>query len=251
MGGQTGFGQDELNQGSKDNGTGEIVGLVPPASKFILRTSAPKAIQSTAGNDSCETSTTKSKKTLFHEEAYSGQRQGASQVLFGKAIAGSQNRVWKRTTDGDEARKIKRKSSDGTEEENQAKRTTTMRRHSVADDKDRVALICKNVPPRFNNSQKLRQHFSKFGEVARVFPKPERGMATIHFKTHESALEAKKKRSSYHERREENGAILELLLTCWESPGKKILSRRCYGPNCWTNQKTGPRYNKTVQMEKK
>lgn len=52
MGGQTGFGQDELNQGSKDNGTGEIVGLVPPASKFILRTSAPKAIQSTAGNDS-------------------------------------------------------------------------------------------------------------------------------------------------------------------------------------------------------
>lgn len=72
------------------------------------------------------------------------------------------------------------------EEENQAKRTTTMRRHSVADDKDRVALICKNVPPRFNNSQKLRQHFSKFGEVARVFPKPERGMATIHFKTHVS-----------------------------------------------------------------
>lgn len=72
------------------------------------------------------------------------------------------------------------------EEENQAKRTTTMRRHSVADNKDRVALICKNVPPRFNNSQKLRQHFSKFGEVARVFPKPERGMATIHFKTHVS-----------------------------------------------------------------
>lgn len=72
------------------------------------------------------------------------------------------------------------------EEENQAKRTTMTRRLSVADDKDRVALICKNVPPRFNNSQKLRQHFSKFGEVARVFPKPERGMATIHFKTHVS-----------------------------------------------------------------
>lgn len=72
------------------------------------------------------------------------------------------------------------------EEENQAKRTTMTRRLSVADDKDRVALICKNVLPRFNNSQKLRQHFSKFGEVARVFPKPEKGMATIHFKTHVS-----------------------------------------------------------------
>lgn len=234
MGGQTGFGQDELNQGSKDNGTGEIVGLVPPASKFILRTSAPKAIQSTAGNDSCETSTTKSKKTLFHEEAYSGQRQGASQVLFGKAIAGSQNRVWKRTTDGEEARKIKRKSSDGTEEENQAKRTTTMRRHSVADDKDRVALICKNVPPRFNNSQKLRQHFSKFGEVARVFPKPERGMATIHFKTHESALEAKRK-----------GAVImkgekrmELFWSSY-SPAGKVQARKSSAEDA-TGQTAGP-----------
>ena len=70
------------------------------------------------------------------------------------------------------------------EEENQAKRTTLARRLSVVDDKDRVALICKNVPPRFNNSQRLRQHFSKFGEISRVFPKPEKGMATIHFKTH-------------------------------------------------------------------
>lgn len=232
---QTGFGQDELSQGSKDNGTGEIVGLVPPASKFILRTSASKAIQSTASNDKgIETSTTKSKKTLFQEEAHSGHRPGASQVLFGKAIAGSQNRVWKRTTDGEEARKIKRKSSDGTEEENQAKRTTMTRRLSVADDKDRVALICKNVPPRFNNSQKLRQHFSKFGEVARVFPKPERGMATIHFKTHESALEAKRR-----------GAVImkgekrmELFWSSY-SPAGKVQARKSSAEDA-TGQTAGP-----------
>lgn len=232
---QTGFGQDELSQGSKDNGTGEIVGLVPPASKFILRTSAPKAIQSTASNDKgIETSTTKSKKTLFQEEAHSGHRPGASQVLFGKAIAGSQNRVWKRTTDGEEARKIKRKSSDGTEEENQAKRTTMTRRLSVADDKDRVALICKNVLPQFNNSQKLRQHFSKFGEVARVFPKPERGMATIHFKTHESALEAKKR-----------GAVImkgekrmELFWSSY-SPAGKVQARKSSAEDA-TGQTAGP-----------
>ncbi|XP_062580149.1 uncharacterized protein LOC134242131 [Saccostrea cucullata] len=77
------------------------------------------------------------------------------------------------------------------EEENQAKRTLSTRRLSSVE--DRVGLICKNVPIGFNSGQKLRQHFTKFGEVTRVIPKPDKGLATIHFKTHEAALEAKRK----------------------------------------------------------
>ncbi|XP_048739403.2 germinal-center associated nuclear protein-like isoform X2 [Ostrea edulis] len=187
---------DTSTGSSEEKGMGEIKDLTPPASTFILRGSAPNPIQSAAGIEAKPGSnTTSSKKNLFSRSADEGVRQGAPQTLFGKAIASTRQMTWRRTSDGEEGRKLKRRSSDETVEDTHAKRTTIARRMSVVEDKDKVAIICKNVPPRFNNIQKLRQHFSKFGDVARVFPKPERGMATIHFKTHEAALDAKRRGS--------------------------------------------------------
>ncbi|XP_062617863.1 germinal-center associated nuclear protein-like [Saccostrea cucullata] len=172
--------------------SGEIKELSPPASVFILKESVPRPIQSTAATDvDVETVTSKSKKNLFSRVANVVQKPGGAQALFGKAIAGTQQMTWRRGSIGEEGRKMKRRSSDETEEETQTKRALSTRRLSSVE--DRVGLICKNVPPRFNSGQKLRQHFTKFGEVTRVIPKPDKGMATIHFKTHEAALEAKRK----------------------------------------------------------
>ncbi|XP_061179067.1 germinal-center associated nuclear protein-like [Saccostrea echinata] len=176
----------------RDKSSGEIKELSPPASMFILKGSTSKTIQSTAATEvGVDTVSSKSKKNLFSKAANMGPKPGGAQTLFGKAIASTQQMTWRRGAEGEEGRKMKRRSSDETEEETHAKRATSTRRLSSVE--DRVALICKNVPPRFNSGQKLRQHFTKFGEVTRVITKPDKGMATIHFKTHEAALEAKRK----------------------------------------------------------
>ncbi|KAK3581304.1 hypothetical protein CHS0354_033043 [Potamilus streckersoni] len=89
----------------------------------------------------------------------------------------------------DESLKRPRKKSD---EEARGKRTVLRRLSSGTEDlSSRVAIVCKNIPPKFNNIRFLRQHFSKFGSVTRVFPVPVKNMATVHFQTHEAAEEAK------------------------------------------------------------
>ena len=53
-----------------------------------------------------------------------------------------------------------------------------------SEDQTKVAIICKNVPARFNNAILLKKHFGQFGPVARVFPNPKKTEATVHFKNH-------------------------------------------------------------------
>ncbi|KAL3853116.1 hypothetical protein ACJMK2_016691 [Sinanodonta woodiana] len=89
----------------------------------------------------------------------------------------------------DESLKRPRKKSD---EDGPLKRPVLRRMSSATDDlSSRVALVCKNIPAKFNNIRFLRQHFSKFGPVTRIFPVPVKNMATVHFQTHDAAEEAK------------------------------------------------------------
>ncbi|XP_036370036.1 germinal-center associated nuclear protein isoform X2 [Octopus sinensis] len=54
-------------------------------------------------------------------------------------------------------------------------------------------LVCKNIPPKFNQVPFLRNHFSKFGAVQRVTRNLAKHGANIHFKDHKSAAHAKMK----------------------------------------------------------
>jgi hypothetical protein len=62
-----------------------------------------------------------------------------------------------------------------------------IRRMSSTDDMiNRVAIICNYVPNKYNKIFFMKKHFSRFGEVVKVFPNPRKFMTTIHFKTHVS-----------------------------------------------------------------
>ncbi|KAL5015301.1 hypothetical protein ScPMuIL_009571 [Solemya velum] len=65
------------------------------------------------------------------------------------------------------------------------------RQSSMTDMSNRVSIVCKDVPVKYNQHMLLRKHFSKFGEVAKVFPNPRKRSATIHFVDHEAASNAK------------------------------------------------------------
>lgn len=69
-----------------------------------------------------------------------------------------------------------------------AKRIGLKRMSSNSDEiATKVAIVCKNINSRVNNAVLLRRHFSKFGEVAKIFSNPAKGSAVIHFKDHVSS----------------------------------------------------------------
>ncbi|CAL8266206.1 unnamed protein product [Lota lota] len=63
---------------------------------------------------------------------------------------------------------------------------------------DCTAFHCKNVPPTLNKKEVMEKHFSRFGKVRRVFCRPNKNLAIIHFQDHASAAKAKKKGKMLH-----------------------------------------------------
>uniref|UniRef100_A0A8C9WGI3 Germinal-center associated nuclear protein n=1 Tax=Scleropages formosus TaxID=113540 RepID=A0A8C9WGI3_SCLFO len=63
---------------------------------------------------------------------------------------------------------------------------------------DATAIQCKNVPTNLNRKEIMRTHFSRFGRVLRVFCRPQKNLAIIHFQDHASATRAKKRGKLLH-----------------------------------------------------
>ncbi|XP_017285867.1 germinal-center associated nuclear protein isoform X2 [Kryptolebias marmoratus] len=81
---------------------------------------------------------------------------------------------------------------------------------------DLATIMCRNVPHALNKKDVMEKHFARFGKVLRVFCRPAKNMAIVHFGDHASAAKAKKKGKLLHRH--------ELLLL-WQkkkqSPGEK------------------------------
>uniref|UniRef100_UPI0037E89A44 germinal-center associated nuclear protein n=1 Tax=Semicossyphus pulcher TaxID=241346 RepID=UPI0037E89A44 len=82
---------------------------------------------------------------------------------------------------------------------------------------DCTTIMCRNVPPALNRKDIMEKHFVHFGKVHKIFCRPAKNMAIVHFKDHGSAARAKKKGKVLHRH--------ELLLL-WQkkkqqSPGDK------------------------------
>ncbi|XP_021362693.1 germinal-center associated nuclear protein-like isoform X2 [Mizuhopecten yessoensis] len=181
--------------------TGDIAQqLHPPKTTFVTKTTQSNTGVDTQGT-SRGTSGGPQEQGLFGApKAASQSRSGtdvsargssSSKQLFGKTDNQSQGVFGKSGTS--DTRKLGRKTSDDTDEAPRAKRTTIRRLSSVSGDlSDKIVIVCKNVPAKYNNARNLRSHFCKFGEVKRTFPNPKRQQATIHFSTHDEAASAKR-----------------------------------------------------------
>ncbi|CAB1346720.1 unnamed protein product [Coregonus sp. 'balchen'] len=81
---------------------------------------------------------------------------------------------------------------------------------------DATILQCKSVPPSLNKKNIIEKHFGRFGKVCRVYCRPHKNLAIVHFQDHASAAKAKKKGKMLHRQ--------EIFLF-WQrkkhSPGKK------------------------------
>ncbi|XP_041925259.1 germinal-center associated nuclear protein [Alosa sapidissima] len=63
---------------------------------------------------------------------------------------------------------------------------------------DMTVLQCKGVPPNLNRKDVIEKHFNHFGKVRRVFCRPQKNLAIVHFQDHASAAKAKKRGKSLH-----------------------------------------------------
>nr|XP_006636742.1 PREDICTED: germinal-center associated nuclear protein [Lepisosteus oculatus] len=61
---------------------------------------------------------------------------------------------------------------------------------------DAISIQCKNIPPHLNKKEILEKHFGRFGKVLKVYCRPNKSLATVHFHDHASAAKAKKKGKS-------------------------------------------------------
>lgn len=58
---------------------------------------------------------------------------------------------------------------------------------------DATVIQCRGIPPNYNRKDLITQHFGHFGKVLRVYCRPQKNLAIVHFKDHASAAKAKKK----------------------------------------------------------
>ncbi|XP_066542369.1 germinal-center associated nuclear protein isoform X2 [Hoplias malabaricus] len=56
-----------------------------------------------------------------------------------------------------------------------------------------TAIQCKGIPPSVNRKDLLEKHFGRFGKVRKVYCRPAKNCATVHFLDHASAAKAKKR----------------------------------------------------------
>ncbi|XP_056884180.1 germinal-center associated nuclear protein isoform X1 [Takifugu flavidus] len=59
-------------------------------------------------------------------------------------------------------------------------------------------ILCKNVPANLNRKDIIEKHFGRFGKVRKVFCRPAKNMATVHFNDHAAAAQAKKRGKVLH-----------------------------------------------------
>ncbi|XP_048050228.1 germinal-center associated nuclear protein isoform X2 [Megalobrama amblycephala] len=58
---------------------------------------------------------------------------------------------------------------------------------------DATVIQCKGIPPKLNRKDIITQHFEHFGKVLKVYCRPQKNLAIVHFQDHASAAKAKKK----------------------------------------------------------
>ncbi|KAL4226945.1 Germinal-center associated nuclear protein [Mactra antiquata] len=87
---------------------------------------------------------------------------------------------------------------------------------------NKIAIVCKKVPHKYNNSMFLKSHFKTFGEVTKVFANQSKMQATVHFKTHEDAFEAKRRGRSLGP----DINPMEIFWSSYTAPGTPKLSRQ-------------------------
>ncbi|XP_016375449.1 germinal-center associated nuclear protein isoform X2 [Sinocyclocheilus rhinocerous] len=58
---------------------------------------------------------------------------------------------------------------------------------------DATVIQCKGIPPNLNKKDLVIQHFGHFGKVLKVYCRPQKNLAIVHFQDHASAAKAKKK----------------------------------------------------------
>uniref|UniRef100_A0A8C6NZW1 Germinal-center associated nuclear protein n=2 Tax=Nothobranchius furzeri TaxID=105023 RepID=A0A8C6NZW1_NOTFU len=63
---------------------------------------------------------------------------------------------------------------------------------------DFTSIMCRNVPRALNKKDVLEKHFSRFGKVCRIFCRPAKDVAIVHFDDHTTAVKAKKKGKMLH-----------------------------------------------------
>lgn len=51
---------------------------------------------------------------------------------------------------------------------------------------DCYIILCKHVPANLNRKDIIEKHFGRFGKVRKVFCRPAKNMATVHFNDHVS-----------------------------------------------------------------
>uniref|UniRef100_H3ARN8 Germinal-center associated nuclear protein n=1 Tax=Latimeria chalumnae TaxID=7897 RepID=H3ARN8_LATCH len=56
-----------------------------------------------------------------------------------------------------------------------------------------TALQCKNIPLRLNQKEIIRKHFQRYGKVQKVYCRPHKNLAIVHFCDHASARKAKRR----------------------------------------------------------
>ncbi|TSK92908.1 Germinal-center associated nuclear protein [Bagarius yarrelli] len=61
-----------------------------------------------------------------------------------------------------------------------------------------TAIQCKEIPLSLNQKDLIKQHFARFGKVHRVYCRPEKNLAIVHFHDNASAAMAKKKGKKFH-----------------------------------------------------
>ncbi|XP_051925938.1 germinal-center associated nuclear protein [Hippocampus zosterae] len=64
---------------------------------------------------------------------------------------------------------------------------------------DCTVIQCKNMPPALNKRDVIEKHFSRFGKVCKVFCRPAKNTAIVHFNNHASAAKAKKNGKVLHQ----------------------------------------------------
>ncbi|XP_038127205.1 germinal-center associated nuclear protein isoform X2 [Cyprinodon tularosa] len=81
---------------------------------------------------------------------------------------------------------------------------------------DLTTIMCRNIPPSLNKKDVIEKHFARFGKVCKIFCRPNKNLAIVHFEDHVSAAKAKRRGKVLHG---------EELLLLWQkkkqSPGDK------------------------------
>ncbi|XP_055071228.2 germinal-center associated nuclear protein [Misgurnus anguillicaudatus] len=58
---------------------------------------------------------------------------------------------------------------------------------------DATVIQCKDIPSNLNRKDIVAQHFGQFGKVLKVYCRPQKNLAIVHFQDHASAAKAKKR----------------------------------------------------------